>query len=404
MKIIDEKGRLFGKINVIDFSVILFLFCFTPMFYFGYKLFNKKTSIPEVQKEFFIEIEIDFEFIKVKPDILKLIAVGDKEINGSDGVIGEITWIGKSIPHQYKFNIDSGSAIIKEDTELKDIPVRLKLKAEMKNASLYYKDKQIASTSQIDFKTVKYTLDAIVENKKVLYNKNMDLYIILKNLTEDKLKLIAVGDKEIDENGETIAEILKIGKIENNTYDFNLGAGNVAIGEDVNTQQMSVKMRLCCGIANDDRKIRFKGQEIQYDSLLEFNMGKYSVEGKIANTLINEKWAEVKIRFSGVIPELAKAIAEGDTEKDLTGRLVGRLKTLISNKPSETQALVLEQNKFVSIPQPFMRDIESILNLLCIEKGGILYFKNNPVKMGNMITFTTDLYSIQGVIIGLESG
>lgn len=32
MKIIDEKGRLFGKINVIDFLVILFVVSLLPMF------------------------------------------------------------------------------------------------------------------------------------------------------------------------------------------------------------------------------------------------------------------------------------------------------------------------------------------------------------------------------------
>ncbi len=46
MKIIDGKGRLFGKINVIDFLAILFLLCLMRMFYFGYKLYvgNKKAE------------------------------------------------------------------------------------------------------------------------------------------------------------------------------------------------------------------------------------------------------------------------------------------------------------------------------------------------------------------------
>lgn len=42
MKIIDEKGRLFGKINLIDFLAVLFLLSLTPMFYFGYKIYSKK--------------------------------------------------------------------------------------------------------------------------------------------------------------------------------------------------------------------------------------------------------------------------------------------------------------------------------------------------------------------------
>ena len=46
MKIIDEKGRFFGKVNVIDFLVILFLFCILPAFYYGYKILSKKPLAP----------------------------------------------------------------------------------------------------------------------------------------------------------------------------------------------------------------------------------------------------------------------------------------------------------------------------------------------------------------------
>ncbi len=49
LKIIDNQGRLFGKINIIDFIVLIFLLCLTPMFYFGYKIFIKKPP-PLIQK------------------------------------------------------------------------------------------------------------------------------------------------------------------------------------------------------------------------------------------------------------------------------------------------------------------------------------------------------------------
>ena len=42
MKIIDERGMLFGKVNIIDFIVVLFLLCLTPMVYFGYKIMQKE--------------------------------------------------------------------------------------------------------------------------------------------------------------------------------------------------------------------------------------------------------------------------------------------------------------------------------------------------------------------------
>ena len=40
VKIIDKEGRLFGRINVIDFIVLLFILGLMPMFYYGYRIFK----------------------------------------------------------------------------------------------------------------------------------------------------------------------------------------------------------------------------------------------------------------------------------------------------------------------------------------------------------------------------
>jgi len=42
MKIIDNTGRIFGRLNIIDAMVLLFLLCLTPMFYFGYKIMTRE--------------------------------------------------------------------------------------------------------------------------------------------------------------------------------------------------------------------------------------------------------------------------------------------------------------------------------------------------------------------------
>lgn len=44
--LIDKKGRIFGKVNIIDFLVLLFILCLTPAFYVGYKIMTKPTSTP----------------------------------------------------------------------------------------------------------------------------------------------------------------------------------------------------------------------------------------------------------------------------------------------------------------------------------------------------------------------
>lgn len=75
MKIIDEKGRLFGKINVIYFLVILFLISLTPMFYYGYKIFNAPPPPPPLQEWATVKVK----FNGLIPEIVSLINKGDYE-------------------------------------------------------------------------------------------------------------------------------------------------------------------------------------------------------------------------------------------------------------------------------------------------------------------------------------
>lgn len=51
MKIIDEKGRLFSKINIIDLLAVLFLLSLTPMVYFSYRIVTQKKSSIEYAKK-----------------------------------------------------------------------------------------------------------------------------------------------------------------------------------------------------------------------------------------------------------------------------------------------------------------------------------------------------------------
>lgn len=121
MKIIDENGRLLGKINVLDFLVIIFFISLTPMFYFGYKIFNRKPAAPvtqniEVQKKRFIEIELSFVFKKIPIQALSLISAGDKEISKDKEIMGEILSLGEIKPYSYEIAIGSVKKAIVDAT------------------------------------------------------------------------------------------------------------------------------------------------------------------------------------------------------------------------------------------------------------------------------------------------
>ena len=408
MKIIDEKGRLFGKINVIDFLVILFSFCFIPTFYFGYKAFSKKEPVLTEKPKVLAEIEVNCKLIKLEPGILELIRVGDKEIDKNGKVIGEIVLVGDSTFYQEKFYIGPDIFLTGTNSRLKELYARLRLTVEARGNSIYYKDMQITANSPIEFKTNKYTVSAILLKEdplKAVKTDRIDLYVVFKGLVDKTLKMIAVGDKMFNQEGKVIAEILEIGRIDNDAYDINLGGGNFVLGEDSIRKQINVKIRLLSEITGEN-ELYFNGKQVLHNSLIEFKTDKYTLMGKISKIYerpiasFKEAWVRTEVEFSGIIPEVAKVISQKDMEKDPTGRTVAILREILVNKYSEL--LITKENKFISVNHPFLKDLVLNLDFLCIEKDGILYFKNYPVKMGNSITFTTDLYSLTGTIIGIE--
>jgi len=530
MRLIDEKGKLFGKVNVIDFLVIIFFVTVLPLFFFGYRLFTKpelkstvnsqhplvETEIncffsrvnPEIIKQIsigdkdigpgseliaeviklgkprphryefdlgdgesivmedkifkdlpaklkisgyaradalyykdiplkidssfefqakdysanaviaseFHETEIEFygKFVAVEPELVDLISLGDQEIIGKDSVIGVITWLGEVQPYQFLLDIGSGRRVLKKDEMLKEVPARLKIQMEAKNNAIYYKNTKIIFNSPFKFSTDGYAVKFLPEKaeeemskqiEQVGISKKLVLNMVLKDLEMDTLKLISVGDREIGENGEVLAEILELGEIETSKYDIELGPRNFILVEDASKKQISVKMSLSC----DMRKtgiLFYKDKKLTKNSLSEFNMGDYKVAGMVAksyrgfHSLSEERWVSLRAKFERVIPEISKILSKGDIEKNPVGRTVGRIIGVLSSKLSSK--ISLQDGEFITTTHPFYRDIEVAMEFLCLDEDGILYFKNFPVGMNNSITFTTDLYSLSGVIIGLE--
>lgn len=168
MRIIDEKGRLLGKINVIDFFAAIFIVSLTPVFYFGYKTFHKQpanvaTQNVEMQEKQYMEVDLSFVFKKISPQVLSLISVGDKEIDNDKKIMGQILYLGEATPHSYEVVVGREKKAI-ADSSFRDLQVTLRIIAEVKQNNsyynLYYKDRHITDDSFIDFVTDKYKLKA----------------------------------------------------------------------------------------------------------------------------------------------------------------------------------------------------------------------------------------------------
>ncbi len=397
-RIIDEKGRIFGKINIIDFIVLLFLVLFLPFFYFSFKA---ATNSPSEADRKFVDIEVECQLSGLAPEIAKIILAQDKEVGDDGSVIGEIIELGKIEPSIQEVVTFSGRGIIYEDPKREQIMSKLKLRAEVKDNKLYYKDRPIDSNLPLEFKTDKYTISAIPKTAKDIITPVVsEMSIVLKDINEETLKLIAVGDKQLDKNGLIIAEILSLGKLEDSQPDFNLADKNFSSQTKDNKKQLQVKMKLIRWIRGG-KVFSLNGERPKEDGSFMFETDKYKIKAVSFNFQAVEHWLKIKVKFGNLSPEIVNLIKPEDVETDPYGQIVCKIDSIESNKPSEV--LILKENDFNIISHPSQRDLVIRMSVLAIPKEGISYFKNFPVKVGNSISFNSEVYSINnGTIIGFE--
>lgn len=415
MKIIDDKGRLFGKINIIDFLVLLLVITFIPVFYYGYKIITKKNVVVVVNDDRY-DLEVDCLLIKLHPEELEKISVGANELNDQGNIIGEIISLGKISPYVYKFSFGENNEILEPSRNLLQIKARLRLNVDIKSDQAYYKDVPIRLNEPFkfninggkSFELPDKEIEAIVIGRKSeekMEKKEIDFDVLIKDLTEDNLKKVSIGDKELDKDGKTIAEIINLGKIEKNAQAFDLGENTFIKGEAPTTKQIYVKMRLQCEVKNTG-ELYFKNKQLKKETLFEFKADTYKAKCMIAmmfetNPVIRKKWLSLQVKFSNLAPEIANVIQKGDTGKDISDNSTnGIIRSITENISSKI--ITLDRNEIVTVNHPYYRDLLTSLDVLCIEKEGAYYFNNYLIKMGNNVTFTTDLYSISGLIIGME--
>jgi hypothetical protein len=96
---------------------------------------------------------------------------------------------------------------------------------------------------------------------------------------------------------------------------------------------------------------------------------------------------EVGIKFFNVIPELANALKEGDIYRNAVGKPIGKLIKITSNEPTDKGP----------------REVRAIFELTCIEERGRLEYQVDYYpRIGSQISFTTDLYDIQGMVVSIK--
>ena len=156
MKIIDEKGRVFGLINIIDLVVIILVVSLVPlMFNLGEAIFKKKALEEE-------QLSVKIKFLGIDPDFVDVIKNGDIEKDFSGKKIGEIAEVVSTVPSKEWVVVDNKTLAAIDNPVKRDVIVKAKILCIKKGGAPYYKAAQAKIGSNIIFSTDTYLLTGLI--------------------------------------------------------------------------------------------------------------------------------------------------------------------------------------------------------------------------------------------------
>jgi hypothetical protein len=144
MEVIDEKGRVFGVVNVIDLLVVVFLLAVAAA---GVALVMADSGSGESTEPVTLTVQTE----EVEPYVAESIP-GGGTIEG-----GNVTSVeSKTVrPATIITENDSGAALARDHPRLKTVELRVTVEAERRNGNLYFDNRRLYIGSEIglDFGT-----------------------------------------------------------------------------------------------------------------------------------------------------------------------------------------------------------------------------------------------------------
>ena len=114
MKLVDDKGKVFGLINIIDLIILLVVILVASGAY--YKFTHKSAQVKTVTVEFQVLLPHQ------RPEVTDAVKVGDKMVQGSSYT--NVTVKDVQIKPGFSVNLDSrGQRVVSYDPILKDVYV-----------------------------------------------------------------------------------------------------------------------------------------------------------------------------------------------------------------------------------------------------------------------------------------
>lgn len=160
MKFIDDKGRIFGKFNLLDLIVLVFIA--VVVLAIGSKLISNPESYGVSSDSNVEDMYVTVKCQGVTQDFIDNIAVGDKLIAQNAYTGGEVYAISDSIPYEYTGVDDNGDVVLSQHPYLKDVYVTVATTQDTSSPILKANGQEVRIGTKIFFKTQKVEVPAMV--------------------------------------------------------------------------------------------------------------------------------------------------------------------------------------------------------------------------------------------------
>ncbi|MDD5680539.1 MAG: DUF4330 domain-containing protein [Candidatus Omnitrophica bacterium] len=161
MKFIDDKGRIFGKVNLIDFLVILFLLGLTPLFYLGNKALTQKWDVKDTKK-----ILVKIKCASVMPELANVFREGEIVRDSEGNAIGVLKKIISNVPSEIitinQFNLRNNDYFLVPNPSGKDVVCLFEMNCTESKGVFYFNNQPVKIGSNVAVNTDIYNIQGVV--------------------------------------------------------------------------------------------------------------------------------------------------------------------------------------------------------------------------------------------------
>ncbi len=161
MKFIDDKGKIFGKLNLIDFLVILFLLGLMPAFYIGNKALTRKLDVKATKK-----VMVKIKCASIMPELASVFHEGDVVKDNYGNAIGTLKKIVSDVPSEVitinQFNLRNNDYSLVPNPSGKDVVCLFEINCSEERGVLYFNGYAVKISNSVLLNTDNYNIQGVI--------------------------------------------------------------------------------------------------------------------------------------------------------------------------------------------------------------------------------------------------